>query len=139
MIEIKRLSIEEVIIAKKQIIKFFKKLGILEIERKYNLLLQYIKNDNCIFMGSYKKNKLIGILWAYTIESEKIHISYFYVDKEFQNKGIGTIFIKELIKIIKLKNIKYIELNVEIQNEKALNFYKKFSFIEKSIKMELTL
>lgn len=139
MIEVKRLNIEEIIIVKKQIIKFFKELEILEIERKYNLLLQYIKNDNCIFMGSYKKNELIGILWAYTIESEKIHISYFYVDKEFQNKGIGTIFIKELIKIIKLKNIKYIELNVEIQNEKALNFYKKFSFIEKSIKMELTL
>lgn len=139
MVKIRRLGYREIIEQKKNILEFFYGLEILEIEKKYNSLLKYIENDNCIFIGGYKKNELIGMLWAYIIENRKIHISYFYVEKDFQNKGIGTLLIEELIKIIKAKKILCIELNVEVQNKKALNFYKRFSFVEKSIKMELNL
>jgi putative acetyltransferase len=48
---------------------------------------------------------------------------------DFQRKGIGSKFVGELIKEIrKDEQIKRIELYAEIDNEIALNFYKKLGF-----------
>jgi len=49
----------------------------------------------------------------------------------FQRQGIGSKFLRELInEIRKDEEIKRIELYAEVDNEIALNFYKKFGFQE---------
>lgn len=53
--------------------------------------------------------------------------------KEYQNKGLGTLFINELQKHLLDKEVSMIEL-MSVNDSKHLNFYEKFSF-EKSINL----
>ncbi len=47
---------------------------------------------------------------------------------EFQGKGMGTQFIKELINKLKATGIKRIDLCAEADNPKAISFYQKLGF-----------
>ncbi|MBN9288037.1 MAG: GNAT family N-acetyltransferase [Gammaproteobacteria bacterium] len=47
---------------------------------------------------------------------------------DFQGKGIGTQFIKELINKLKATGIKRIDLCAEADNPKAISFYQKLGF-----------
>jgi putative acetyltransferase len=56
-------------------------------------------------------------------------LSTFATNPNFHRQGIGSKFMRELIdEIRKNEQIKRIELYAEIDNEIALNFYKKFGF-----------
>jgi putative acetyltransferase len=58
-----------------------------------------------------------------------ICLSTLATNPNFQRQGIGTKFLRELInEIRKDEGIKRIELYAEVDNEIALNFYKKFGF-----------
>ncbi|MGL4741623.1 MAG: GNAT family N-acetyltransferase [Sarcina sp.] len=56
------------------------------------------------------------------------------VDSDYQSKGIGTLLMKKLISLaddfLKLKRL---ELQVFIDNEKAIKLYEKFGFIKEGI------
>jgi putative acetyltransferase len=45
-----------------------------------------------------------------------------------QGKGVGTLFMKGLLKHIARQGVKRVELIVESDNEKAINFYQKMGF-----------
>jgi putative acetyltransferase len=47
---------------------------------------------------------------------------------DFHGKGIGTLFIKELINKLKAMGIKRIDLCAEADNPKAIGFYQKLGF-----------
>lgn len=69
------------------------------------------------------------------------YISRFSINKNFQNKGIGSSLIKKLCKIVKNKKKKFILLHVNIKNTQAIKFYKKnnFDFIKKSNRYEYNI
>ncbi len=59
------------------------------------------------------------------------HIAYIEklaINQSIKRKGLGTIFFDEIINQLTQENITKIELNVETDNERAINFYKKLGF-----------
>jgi len=50
------------------------------------------------------------------------------VNQTLGRKGLGTIFFSKIIDSLSLDGISKIELSVETDNERAINFYKKFGF-----------
>lgn len=71
-----------------------------------------------------------GFLMGYIKEYDDLK-SYFLeeivVFKDYQNKGLGTLFISELQKQLLNRDVSMIEL-MGVNDAKHLNFYEKFSF-----------
>lgn len=71
-----------------------------------------------------------GFLMGYIKEYDDLK-SYFLeeivVFKDYQNKGIGTLFISELQKQLLNRDVSMIEL-MSVNDAKHLKFYEKFSF-----------
>ena len=71
-----------------------------------------------------------GFLMGYIKEYDDLK-SYFLeeivVFKDYQNKGLGTLFISELQKQLLNRDVSMIEL-MSVNDSKHLNFYEKFSF-----------
>lgn len=71
-----------------------------------------------------------GFLMGYIKEYDDLK-SYFLeeivVFKDYQNKGLGTLFISELQKQLLNRDVSMIEL-MSVNDAKHLNFYEKFSF-----------
>ncbi len=76
-----------------------------------------------------EKNEIIGYLILREVKPE-VEILRIGIKKEFQHKGKGSYFLKELIDFYKKKGIKKIFLEVKISNSPAYNFYKKMGFKE---------
>lgn len=61
-----------------------------------------------------------------------------YVDASLQHKGIGTEILNKIIQVIKSDHGKFLQLQVNRENLKAINFYKKHGFfIIKAIDMDI--
>ena len=59
------------------------------------------------------------------------HIAYIdklAINQNLRRKGLGTIFFNEIITSLEKDGITKIELGVEVDNERAISFYKKFGF-----------
>lgn len=59
------------------------------------------------------------------------HIAYIdklAINQNLRRKGLGTIFFNEIIESLTKEGITKIELGVEVDNERAISFYKKFGF-----------
>lgn len=89
---------------------------------------KYISDGTAYITGAFFDDKMIGFLWMYEIDSQKMHVNYFSVDKDYRNKGIGTELLKLSILFAKERKIKYIELRVEENNDIAKQFYIKNNF-----------
>ncbi len=107
--------------------------GIRTFEKAYKRIRQVllILDSYCLIQeinGVYT-----GFLMGYIKEYDDLK-SYFLEEivifKEYQNKGLGTLFINELQKHLLDKEVSMIEL-MSVNDSKHLNFYEKFSF-EKS-------
>ncbi len=79
----------------------------------------------------YEEDCIKGII-SYSVIYERIEIDYIYVLEKERNKGIGSALVKSMIK--KEKDILSVSLEVKVDNEDAIIFYKKFGFVEKEIK-----
>lgn len=66
-----------------------------------------------------------------------LHISTMAVDEQYRGRGIGHAFFQKVQEIKDQKQFDTIELQVNAQNERAYEMYKKYGFSEKSINMEL--
>ena len=128
-------------------IKYKKELKILlenlKIENAEELITDlkgYIKENQCFCIGAFENNELIGILWSYMryfAGEERFHINYFSISLNYRGKGIGSLLLKKLQEIAVDKNVKIIDLNVDIENIRAQNFYKKNKFKEEKIFLSL--
>ena len=81
---------------------------------------------------AYYNDIIVGaITWKYDIcQGERfVYIMTITVLSEYQRYNIGSQLLQELINIHKnVKEIKYINLHVQISNEIALKFYLKHNF-----------
>ncbi|MFX1320813.1 MAG: GNAT family N-acetyltransferase [Promethearchaeota archaeon] len=95
-------------------------------------LVEKLIQQNTLFLkledGKIIK-KLIGFIVVIKDREDQANIINFLIHPQFQNKGYGTLLLQETIKRIKrLKDIKKIVLNVQVNNYIAIKLYEKFNF-----------
>jgi len=56
------------------------------------------------------------------------HVDKLAINQSLRSKGLGTIFFNEIINSLAKEGIKKIELVVEVDNARAISFYKKLGF-----------
>jgi ribosomal-protein-alanine N-acetyltransferase len=64
-------------------------------------------------------------LW---INEETGDIINFYVDKEYQNMGFGSMLLEFAIDLCRMSKVKSLSLEVRETNEKAIRLYEKYGF-----------
>ena len=72
-------------------------------------------------------NELLGFI-NMDIKYDKSELVYIYVKEEYRNKGIATKLLNEAITDLKQKEVINITLEVNENNQKAINFYLKNGF-----------
>lgn len=82
-----------------------------------------------LFYVKYKGQD-IGNCAIYLNNQENGFISSFAIKKEWQKKGIGSCIWKEILSVLKERNIKQVNLKVHDINKTAIAFYKSIGFKE---------
>ncbi|MHA1149292.1 MAG: GNAT family N-acetyltransferase [Promethearchaeota archaeon] len=99
----------------------FSKQIIKEFIEKHYLFLKLEK-------GVIKK-RLIGFIIVVKDRKDRANIVNFLINSKYHNKGFGSFILQEtLVKIQSDKSIKYIVLNVKVDNDNAIHLYGKFNF-----------
>lgn len=103
---------------------------------KYGKIITVVKTFND---GQKNTEKIIAVneLLKKWDDSQTVFIHSFYVDKPYRKKGIGSLLLKETIKILKKEKIKNIELTVDPENLDALRLYESFNFQKQCHKKDL--
>ena len=98
--------------------------------------------NNFIFVAE-KNNEIVGYIYGYVLESDNVYVcdgaklDALFVKVDYRKLGIADRLIQEFINWVKDNDLKYVEVNVMLNNTKALNLYKKYNF--KELKANLTL
>ncbi|MBU0977165.1 MAG: GNAT family N-acetyltransferase [Nanoarchaeota archaeon] len=82
---------------------------------------------NCISLGAFEKNRLIGVIQVDLLDRPKAWIFFFDVNKEHRKKGLGTKLLNEIIKKIP-KGFYKLYVDLEKTDKEALKFYKAHGF-----------
>src|SRR5699024_8795185 len=105
-------------------------------------LKTFIDDETAIAAGHQINERLGSFIWCYKKKfggSERLHVSYFIVDEKFRGKGLS----KELISFMKENanelGISEIDLNVEPENEKAIELYHNSGFITEKLQLLMKL
>lgn len=93
-------------------------------------LLQQMQEKKHLFYFVVADEAVIGFMSVNEQSAGKWFLNKFYIDQTLAAKGIGTAAFEA---VIKLHAIKYIELTVNRQNYKAINFYFKNGFKIKEV------
>ncbi|MBI4743264.1 MAG: ribosomal protein S18-alanine N-acetyltransferase [Actinobacteria bacterium] len=93
------------------------------------------RKDLGIYFVAKTGKKVIGYGGLITIGDEG-HIMNLAVDNKFQNQGVGSLLLLNLINAAVKKGAKRLTLEVRKSNSKAQAFYRKFGFSETGIRKE---
>ncbi len=87
----------------------------------------FISNQDNIFIISHPNP--VGYLKA-IVTKDEIEIISILIDKKFRKAGIGKSLLNRLLNIALEKKIQNVFLEVSVENQIAINLYKKFKFIK---------
>jgi ribosomal protein S18 acetylase RimI-like enzyme len=90
-----------------------------------NYYKNYINDSNRYFYLCEDNNKIVGYIYTISIGGA-LKIDALYIKEDYQNKGIGTNLINNVIEYAKKNNIKFITINVLENNIKAKKLYNKY-------------
>lgn len=87
-----------------------------------------------LLIGAYSENKMLGFVLFRELNDKAIELAWMAVDPNFQDKGIGTLLIKEGHKLLPKKYVMcqtktLSEIDPDPQYAKTRNFYKKLGFV----------
>jgi len=104
------------------------------IESNKDSLLEaaFDKSLNWIPLALYDDENIIGfsMVGAFNEHQKYIWLDRFMIDKNFQNRGYGKLFLNKIISYISRKwDVNKIILSVHKDNEYVLHFYKKTGFV----------
>lgn len=87
------------------------------------------------FLAAYKEEKLAGYIAFYCNDTvtQAAFISVIVIKKDFQRMGLGSALINEAIKKSKENGMTKLRLEVDINNENAIQFYKRMGFAVESV------
>ena len=118
-------DIKEILNIATEMIDYFTKEGIKDLKKD-------LKSDN--IYGAYSKNKLIGFMLVKKSDKQAVEISWLAIAKDFQNKGIGTYFVKNILNKLSKKGFRicFVRTLAETVKDtgyaKTRKFYKKLGF-----------
>ena len=102
------------------------------------------KKNSAVFIAEDKKP--IGIIIATYFKPLRIskfarkgYVSNLYVQKNYRNKGVGKKLLDISLKWLKENKVKYISLEIHLENKDALNFYSKMGFEKYTVKLHKRL
>lgn len=121
------------------IIRLLKKDDLIELENIEKSLfdnpfskescLEELITDNRLYLGLFDDNQLIGYVGV-MITFDTADIIKVGVKKEYQGKGCSKRLMYLLLQILKDNGVKYVMLEVEHSNYKAINLYLSCGFKE---------
>ena len=86
--------------------------------------------DKAVRIEYFEENELLGLLAFYVnLDANFCFITNVSVDKKLKGKKIGDLLLFQLDNYCLNNNINRIQLEVRKENIKAINFYKKHSFV----------
>ena len=116
-------------------------LEIEEIESKeilmpwsYNSLKDLLSNDNIVFRVMIDSSSRVIGYYSFAQILDEGHINNIAVRSLDQSKGFGTKLMEDMINQASKRGINALTLEVEIENIKAINLYKKFNFTNEGIR-----
>lgn len=80
------------------------------------------------FIVAEKNHKIIGFIIGVQMKLEKGKILMLSIKEKNRRQGIGSALLAEYLKRISNKKVKTVELEVRIDNKKAIKFYQKYGF-----------
>ena len=88
--------------------------------------------NNQLYVLYNEKHGLIGTFSLALTERKTVKLSHFAIKSQFQEQGVGSWVIKEIIKMVKqqMPDVSGIELEIYYKIPSHLNFYNKFGFIQ---------
>lgn len=107
----------------------------LDDEIKYLERVEKSKND-CMIVA-FDDEKIISTVGFHGSGLSRLRHKVSFgisVLQEYSNLGVGSIMMNELIKLAREYRKTKIELEVRVDNEKAIHLYKKFGFVEEGIR-----
>ena len=113
---------------------FFNQLdSLVKFSFSYNLEEDLKNNIFSKYFIYEEKNNIIGFI-NYSDLYDRFELNYIYVKEEFRNNGIASKLMDKMIEIGNNKNIDNITLEVNVNNEGAIGLYKKYNFLERTIR-----
>ena len=90
-----------------------------------------------LFVIRGAKNKVIGTCSIKKINDNIMKLYHFAIEPKFQNQGIGTRIVKDIMKEITIRTpeIKKIELEIYEKIPQLTDFYTKLGFDKKGVKI----
>ena len=96
--------------------------------------LDFIKNPGeNVFLVAKVDKKLAGFIYARILSEDWCMIDNLAVEKEYQKRGIGTMLIEELYKILQKRKISYIQILEEIHHKQTRKFWHDKGFREEKV------
>ena len=96
-------------------------------------------SNSCIFVAE-ENSKIVGYLLAFKVNRPEMFkvkkaglIADVFIKEEYRRKGIGDKLIKECFDWFRGYKISFVEINVEVSNKQAMNFWNKKGFKDVSI------
>jgi len=79
------------------------------------------------FLVAIEKNRVVGYVSA-LVDGEDAHVASIAVLKDYRRRGIGHALMSELIKSLKLRQVRTVSLEVRKSNTSAIRFYEILGF-----------
>lgn len=99
---------------------------------KINSLISYLNEGRAYFFAELSDDAIDGFLWACRLVrdgEERMHILYFAVSDQVQNRGIGSALLTAVECEAKRLGLSACELNVHTHNERAMRFYERRGYL----------
>ncbi len=90
-------------------------------------------NPYSIFLAHISNEEMTGLI-NFNLLYDQAEINYLYVKDYFRGMKLGTILCNEMIEYCKKESVKSITLEVNKNNEYAINIYRKLGFIEVGVR-----
>jgi len=90
-------------------------------------------NDNALYFIAYDKEKPVAFIGSWFLGDEA-HITNLATIPEYQNLGVGTFLMEEIIQLAGAYTFSHVTLEVRVSNHPAQSLYRKLGFTDGSVK-----
>ena len=93
-----------------------------------NILKEEFNNPNSLYLVAKNEDNIIVAFAGIWKILDEVHITNIAVRKDFRNQGIGSKIFENLLKLVDIKYVNSITLEVSENNIPAIKLYEKLGF-----------